>query len=165
MSGPRDYEAKLKKNFVLCRPDARRKKIEAEIRTLTGRKQLRAHEDAGLLELVTYLNEYPSVIIGDFDPAFLALPEEILITVMRDHQKYFGLESRRGELAPHFLAVINLPRDPKGLVRAGHERVLRARFADAQFFWETDQKRKLAEYLPKLAAVTYERRLGSSDLV
>ena len=161
VSGPRDYEAKLKKNFVLCRPDARRKKIEAEIRTITGRKQLRAHEDAALLELVTYLNEYPSVIIGDFDPAFLALPEEILITVMRDHQKYFGLESRRGELAPHFLAVINLPRDPKGLVRAGHERVLRARFADAQFFWETDQKRKLAEYLPKLAAVTYESRLGS----
>jgi glycyl-tRNA synthetase beta chain len=161
VSGPRDYEAKLKKNFVLCRPEARRKKIESEIRALTGRKQLRAHEDAGLLELVTYLNEYPSVIIGDFDPAFLALPEEILITVMRDHQKYFGLESRRGDLAPHFLAVINLPRDPKGLVRAGHERVLRARFADAQFFWETDQKRKLADYLPKLAAVTYESRLGS----
>ena len=119
------------------------------------------HEDAGLLEMVTYLNEYPSVIVGDFDPAYLALPDEILITVMRDHQKYFGLEARDGELAPHFLAVINLPKDPKGLVRAGHERVLRARFADAQFFWETDQKTKLAEHLPKLAAVTYESRLGS----
>jgi glycyl-tRNA synthetase beta chain len=122
---------------------------------------LRAHEDAGLLELVTYLNEYPSVIIGDFDPAFLALPEEILITVMRDHQKYFGLESRRGELAPHFLAVINLPSDLKGLVREGHERVLRARFADAQFFWETDQRTRLGDQLPKLKAVTYESRLGS----
>ena len=80
------------------------------------------------------------VILGDFDPAFLALPEEILITVMRGHQKYFAVENRRGELAPHFLAVINLPQDAKGLVSAGHERVLRARFADAQFFWETDQK-------------------------
>jgi glycyl-tRNA synthetase beta chain len=71
------------------------------------------------------------------------------------------VEGRGGELAPHFLAVINLPRDLKGLVRAGHERVLRARFADARFFWETDQRRSLGDYLPKLAAVTYERRLGS----
>ncbi|MGA2509340.1 MAG: glycine--tRNA ligase subunit beta [Candidatus Acidiferrales bacterium] len=158
---PRDYESRLKSNFVLCRPEARKKKIEAELHSLTARKGLRPHEDAGLLELVVYLNEYPSAILGDFDPAFLALPEEILITVMRGHQKYFAVEDRSGELAPHFLAVINLPRDPKGLVRAGHERVLRARFADAQFFWETDQRIRLGDYLPKLAAVTYERRLGS----
>jgi glycyl-tRNA synthetase beta chain len=161
VSGPRDYETKLKKNFVICRPDLRRKKIEIGLRTLTTPGGLRTHEDAGLLELVTYLNECPSVIIGKFEPAFLALPDEILITVMRGHQKYFAVESRNGDLAPHFLAVINLPRDPKGLIRAGHERVLRARFADAQFFWETDQKTRLGDYLPKLAAVTYERRLGS----
>jgi glycyl-tRNA synthetase beta chain len=161
LDGSRDYEPKLKKNFVLCRPEARSRKIEEEIRRLTGRNKLNVHDDAGLLNLVTYLNEYPSVIMGDFDPAFLSLPDEILITVMRGHQKYFGLETRDGELAPHFLAVINLPGDPKGLVRAGHERVLRARFADAQFFWETDQKRKLGDYLPRLAAVTYESRLGS----
>jgi len=161
LTGARDYEAKLKKNFVLVRPDARRQKIESDIKSLAARKSLRAHSDAGLLDLVTYLNEYPSVILGNFDPAFLALPDEILITVMRGHQKYFALESRNGELAPHFLAVINLPGDAKGIVRTGHERVLRARFADAQFFWETDQKRKLGDYLPKLSAVTYERRLGS----
>jgi glycyl-tRNA synthetase beta chain len=161
VSGPRDYEAKLKRNFVLCRPEARRKKIDAELLTLTKHKGLRTHEDPVLLELVTYLNECPSVILGNFDPSFLALPDEILITVMRGHQKYFAVESRNGELASHFLAVINLPRDPKGLIRAGHERVLRARFADAQFFWATDQKTKLGDYLPKLAAVTYERRLGS----
>jgi glycyl-tRNA synthetase beta chain len=161
VKSPADYEEKLKKNFVLCRPAEREAKIATEIRALTSRGGLRTHEDAELLELVAYLNEYPSVIVGDFDPAYLALPDEILLTVMRDHQKYFGLESRNGELAPHFLAVINLPRDPKGLVRAGHERVLRARFADAQFFWQTDQKIKLGDYLPKLAAVTYESRLGS----
>lgn len=159
--GPIDYEANLKKNFILCRPQARRAKIETEIKSLGSRKSLHAHQDTGLLDLVTYLNEYPTVISGDFDPAFLSLPEEILITVMRDHQKYFALESRSGEIAPHFLAVINQPSDSKGLVVAGHERVLRARFADAKFFWETDQKRKLGEYLPKLAAVTFERRLGS----
>jgi glycyl-tRNA synthetase beta chain len=161
LSGPNDYESKLKKNFVIVRPEERRKKIESEIRSLAGRKNLRAHEDEALLEIVTYLNEYPTVITGSFEPAFLALPEEILITVMRDHQKYFALESRNGELAPNFLAVINLNKDSRGLVRAGHERVLRARFADAQFFWETDQKSRLADYLPKLAHVTYERRLGS----
>ena len=161
LSGPEDYEPKLKKNFVLCRPQARAAKIDMEIRAITKKKNLRVHHDAGLTEMVTYLNEYPSVILGDFDPAYLALPDEILITVMRDHQKYFALEEKNGELAPHFLAVINLPSDPKGLVRAGHERVLRARFADAQFFWETDQKTKLADQLPKLKAVTYESRLGS----
>jgi glycyl-tRNA synthetase beta chain len=161
VTGARDYESKLRRNFVLCRPDERRKKIEGEMRALTSRRSLRAHEDAELLNLVTYLNEYPTVISGDFDPAYLELPDEILITVMRGHQKYFAVEKRAGELAPHFLAVINLPRDAKGLVRAGHERVLRARFADARFFWDSDQKCKLDAYLPKLAAVTYERRLGS----
>lgn len=161
VTGPRDYETKLQKNSVLCRPEARLKKIEGELKALAGSKGLRVRRDAGLLNLVSYLNECPTVILGSFDPAFLTLPEEILVTVMRGHQKYFAVEDRDGELAPHFLAVINLPGDAKGLVRAGHERVLRARFADAQFFWESDQKRRLAGYLPKLAAVTYERRLGS----
>jgi glycyl-tRNA synthetase beta chain len=161
LTGVRDYELKLKKNFVLCRPEARRKKIEVEIRSLTSRKGFHTHADPELLDMVTYLNEYPTVILGDFDPSFLALPEEILITVMRGHQKYFAVEDRDGELTPHFLAVINLPNDSKGLVRAGHERVLRARFADARFFWETDQKKPLGDHLPRLSAVTYERRLGS----
>src|SRR5579871_3791264 len=113
------------------------------------------------MKMVTYLNEYPTAIMGAFDPAFLELPDEILVTVMRDHQKYFALERKNGELAPNFLAVINLAKDTKGLVAAGHERVLRARFADAQFFWESDQKCRLADYLPRLARVTYESRLGS----
>ena len=161
VTGPKDFEQKLKKNFVLVRPEERRKKIEKELKTLAGRKGLRVHEDAGLAGLVVYLNEYPSVIMGDFDAGFLDLPQEILITVMRDHQKYFALEKRDGGLAPHFLAVTNLDRDRKGMVRAGHERVLKARFVDARFFWETDQKCRLADYLPKLAHVTYESRLGS----
>lgn len=161
LDGPKDYEEKLKKNFVLCRPEVRRKKIEMEMRAIASRHGLKAREDAALMDLVTYLNEYPTVILGDFDPAFLALPEEILLTVMRDHQKYFGVETRNGDLAPHFLAVINLEKDAKGLVRAGHERVMRARFADAQFFWNSDQKTKLGDHLPQLAHVTYESRLGS----
>jgi len=156
-----DYEKKLHANGVIVRPQARAEKIEKELALHAKRGGYRIHEDLELKRLVTYLNEFPSVIEGKFDPVFLNLPDEILITVMRGHQKYFAVEKRDGELAPHFLAVINLANDPKGLVRAGHERVLRARFADAQFFWEADQKSRLADYLPKLERVTYESRLGS----
>ena len=156
-----DYEKKLGANGVIVRPAERRAKIEKELAAQTKTSGLRLHADPNLLELVAYLNEFPTVIQGKFDPAFLSLPDEILITVMRDHQRYFALEKRGGELAPAFLAVINLAKDAKGLVRAGHERVLRARFADAQFFWTADQKCRLADYLPKLEKITYESRLGS----
>jgi glycyl-tRNA synthetase beta chain len=155
------YEGALRKNYVLVSPEARRKKIEKELLAQSSRRGMRLHEDKSLADLVVYLNEYPTVISGDFSPAFLELPEEILITVMRDHQKYFALRTRDGRLAPAFLAVINLDKDRHGFIRAGHERVLRARFADARFFWESDQKCRLADYLPKLANVTYESRLGS----
>ncbi len=161
VSGAKDYVQKLKANYVLVRPEDRKEKIEGELKRLAAGKSLRIHEDAHLMDLVTYLNEYPTAIMGSFDPAFLELPDEILITVMRGHQKYFALEKKDGTLAPNFLAVINLDKDKAGLIRAGHERVLRARFADARFFWETDQKCRLADYLPKLSAVTYQEKLGS----
>lgn len=159
--GAKDYASKLKANRVMVSPADRHRKIEAEIHAITKKHGLRVHPDLALLEQVTYLNEYPSVILGSFDEAFLELPAEILVTVMRDHQKYFAVERRSGELAPHFLAVINLDRDRSNLIRQGHERVLRSRFADAQFFWATDQKSRLADSLPKLKQVTYESRLGS----
>ena len=156
-----DYEKRLQKNGVIVRPAHREEKIAKELEAHAKRGSYRIHEDASLRKLVAYLNEYPTVIQGNFDPAFLSLPDEILVTVMRDHQKYFAVEKKNGELAPHFLAVINLDKDGKGVIRAGHERVLRARFADAQFFWRSDQKCRLADYLPKLERVTYESRLGS----
>ena len=156
-----DYEKKLRANGVIVRASARREKVERELAALAKKGSYKVHEDADLLKMVSYLNEFPTVIEGKFDPAFLSLPDEILITVMRGHQKYFAVEKRGGELAPNFLAVINLDKDPKGLTRIGHEKVLRARFADARFFWESDQKCRLADYLPKLERVTYESRLGS----
>jgi glycyl-tRNA synthetase beta chain len=156
-----DYEKRLQANGVIIRPALRREKIERELVAFSKKGSFRVHEDTELLKMVTYLNECPTVIQGDFDPVFLNLPDEILITVMRGHQKYFAVEKRNFELAPHFLAVINHLKDPKGLIRSGHEKVLRARFADAQFFWESDQKCRLADYLPKLERVTYESRLGS----
>jgi glycyl-tRNA synthetase beta chain len=156
-----DYEKKLSSNGVIVRPAKRQEKIEKELAVHAKRGNYHIHEDAALRKLVAYLNEYPTVIQGDFDPSFLNLPDEILITVMRDHQKYFAVEKKNGDLAPHFLAVINVAGDAKGIIRAGHERVLRARFSDAQFFWQADQKCRLADYLPKLERVTYESRLGS----
>ena len=159
--GPKDYVQKLRRNFVLVDPKERRTKIERELRAITGKEKWNLHSDPQLLDLVTYLNEYPTVIRGDFDGEYLDLPSEVTITVMRDHQKYFAVEDRRGELQPHFLAVINLDKDRAGLVRQGHEKVLRARLADAKFFWQTDQKRRLADYVERLAHVTFESRLGS----
>ena len=156
-----DYEKQLRANGVIVRQEERREKISHELAGYAKRAGYAVHPDPSLVQLVSYLNEYPHVIEGAFDPSFLELPDEILITVMRDHQKYFAVEKRGGELAPHFLAVINLARDIQGVVRAGHERVLHARFADARFFWEADQKCRLADILPKLQKVTYESRLGS----
>ena len=161
VSNFQDYEKKLHANGVIARPARRQEKIGRELEGFAKRSGYRIHEDSGLRTLVTHLNEYPTVIQGDFDPAFLNLPDEILVTVMRDHQKYFAVEKKNGELAAQFLAVINTNKDAKGIIRAGHERVLRARFADARFFWESDQKCRLADYLPKLERVTYESRLGS----
>ena len=101
------------------------------------------------------------MILGSFDPEFLSLPAEVLVTVMRDHQKYFALEDADGKLLPHFLAVLNTDGDPDGLIRHGNERVLRARFNDARFFWQTDQKISLRDRVNMLKAVTFQKDLGS----
>jgi glycyl-tRNA synthetase beta chain len=156
-----DYVARMRANFVLARPEERKEKIERELSKLASQRRLRLRPDPNLLEEVVYLNEYPTAILGGFDASYLDLPEEILVTVMRGHQKYFALEDREGRLAPHFAAIINMSSDATGTIRTGHERVLRARFADARFFWDTDQKCRLVDYLPRLAGVTYESRIGS----
>jgi glycyl-tRNA synthetase beta chain len=135
-----------------------RKALDAAARTLPG---ARWREDEPLLDTVVNLTEFPSVILGGFDPQFLALPEEVLVTVMRDHQKYFALEDANGKLLPHFLAVLNTDSDPHGFIRQGNERVLRARFNDARFFWETDQKKSLLERFDLLRSVTFQKDLGS----
>src|SRR5579862_6709785 len=135
-----------------------RKALDAATRTIPG---ARWREDKPLLDTVVNLTEYPSAILGGFDPQFLVLPEEVLVTVMRDHQKYFAVEDATGKLLPHFLAVLNTDSDPQGLIRHGNERVLRARFNDARFFWETDQKKSLLERLELLRHVTFQKDLGS----
>jgi glycyl-tRNA synthetase beta chain len=135
-----------------------RKALDAATRTVPG---ARWREDPELLKTVVNLTEWPSAILGSFDKQFLSLPEEVLVTVMRDHQKYFAVEDETGKLAPHFLAVLNTDGDPDGLIRHGNERVLRARFNDARFFWDTDQKTPLMQRVEMLKAVTFQKDLGS----
>ncbi len=135
-----------------------RKALDAATRTIAG---ARWREDEPLLATVVNLTEFPSVILGSFDPEFLALPEEVLVTVMRDHQKYFAIDDANGKLLPHFLAVLNTASDSDGLIRHGNERVLRARFNDARFFWQTDQKQTLRDRVELLKSVTFQKDLGS----
>lgn len=150
-----DYETELRKNFVILSAEERREKIRGEITALG------AKPDADLLETLTYITEYPTAIKGDFDAAYLTLPAEVLTTVMRHHQKYFSVESAPGRLANHFVAVMNTSGDPEGLVKKGNERVLRARFNDARFFFDVDQQKTLVDRLPDLAKVTFQAKLGS----
>jgi glycyl-tRNA synthetase beta chain len=135
-----------------------RKALDAATRTIPG---ARWREDKPLVATVVNLTEFPSVILGSFDPEFLDLPEEVLVTVMRDHQKYFAIEDANGKLLPHFLAVLNTVGDSDGLIRHGNERVLRARFNDARFFWQTDQKQTLRQRVELLRSVTFQKDLGS----
>jgi glycyl-tRNA synthetase beta chain len=135
-----------------------RKQLDAATRTIPA---ARWHEDKTLVDTVVNLTEFPSVILGNFDPEFLELPEEVLVTVMRDHQKYFAVGDGEHALLPHFLAVLNTDGDPQGVIRHGHERVLRARFNDARFFWQTDQKHPLRERTQWLKQVTFQKDLGS----
>lgn len=148
-----DYQEKLRENYVLVSAAERRARIEAGLQG--------AASDPGLLDTLVYLTEYPTPITGSFDPAFLSLPEEVLVTVMRHHQKYFSVRNQEGRLEPRFIAVMNTKDDPEGLVRQGNERVLRARFNDARFFWDFDQQKPLAARVDDLAHVTWQAQLGS----
>jgi glycyl-tRNA synthetase beta chain len=150
-----DYEQRLRDHYVILSAEQRREKIRKE---LAG---VRIKLDPALLETLVYITEYPTAITGSFDAQFLELPEEVLVTVMRHHQKYFSVEDQRGKLAPQFVAVMNVDADPEGFVRRGNERVLRARFNDARFFWEADRKKTLAGRKLDLAHVTFQAKLGT----
>ena len=159
---PREAYLETLAHSKVLNADARekqiRKQLDAATRTIPG---ARWREDKELLATVVNLTEFPSVILGSFERGFLVLPEEVLVTVMRDHQKYFAIEDANGKLLPHFLAVLNTDGDPDGIIRHGHERVLRARFNDARFFWQTDQKISLRDRVSMLKHVTFQKDLGS----
>jgi glycyl-tRNA synthetase beta chain len=150
-----DYERRLRDHHVILSAAERRDRISTQLAGMGVKR------DDALLETLVYLTEFPTPIAGSFDPRFLELPEEVLVTVMRHHQRYFSVVDGGGKLAPRFVTVMNIPSDPEGFVRRGNERVLQARFSDARFFWDTDQKKKLADRVPDLAHVTFQAKLGS----
>lgn len=156
-----DYRRRLKQARVLVDPEERRAKILRESLRLLKPKGLRLRRDQPLVDLLVDLVEHPAVIRGEFNPEFLALPEEVLVTVMRHHQKYLSVEDGRGRLVPAFLAVIDLDGDGSGEIRRNHQAVLAARFRDAQFFWEADQKMSLLERVSLLEESIFESRLGT----
>jgi glycyl-tRNA synthetase beta chain len=164
LSSPKGYAEALRKAFVVVDVAERRltirKALDAATRTVAG---ARWREDDPLIETVVHLTEWPAVILGNFEPEYLALPEEVLVTVMRDHQKYFAVEGADGKLLPHFLAVLNIQVDEEGYatIRHGNQKVLRARFKDAQFFWDFDQKISLVDRVESLKNVTFQKELGS----
>ena len=156
------YELAMEKSYVIVDPAVRRK------RTMEG--VMRAAADAGgvhaddpeLVDTVTHLVEYPSAVCGSFDQAFLDLPDAVLITAMREHQKYFAVYDEKGSLMPNFVAVNNTQAKDESVVCRGHERVLRARLSDADFFLKEDRKRPLMDRLEDLKQVIYQAQLGTS---
>jgi glycyl-tRNA synthetase beta chain len=161
---PTEYVAALESAKVLVDVEARRQRIrkalDAATRTVAG---ARWREDEALVDTVTHLTEWPSALLGNFEAEYRSLPEEVLVTVMRDHQKYFAVEDAAGKLAPHFLAVLNTEANEQGIavIRHGNERVLRSRFSDARFFWDFDQKIPLVDRVEMLKSVTFQKDLGS----
>src|SRR5947209_4942112 len=160
---PFDYMQVMHEGKVLPDAAARRQLISDELENAARAKHLVVRQDDALLETVVNLTEHPRVILGSFESEYLALPEEVLVTVMRDHQKYFAVEDRSGKLAPNFLAVLNnnAVGEAREIITHGNERVLRARFNDARFFWNTDQRLPLTEPGTLLESVTFQKELGS----
>ena len=156
-----ELREQLRADGVLIGAAEREERIKTELASQAEARGGQVLPDPELLKTVVNLNEYPSVISGSIEPRFLALPQEILVTVMREHQKYFSVVTSSGKLLPAFLAVVNLKAANTDLIRAGHERVLRARLADASFFWETDRKVKLADREPRLRNILFQEKLGS----
>ncbi len=156
------YIATLRDARVIVDPKERGALLAAQLKEAAARAGGEVVPNPGLLEENTFLVEYPSVVVGNFEDKFLALPDEVLITSMREHQRYFSLRGGDSKLLPHFIAVNNtLTRDPD-LVRQGHERVLRARLSDAMFFFQEDSKVPLANRVEALKGVVFHSLLGTS---
>ncbi|MVX59244.1 glycine--tRNA ligase subunit beta [Streptococcus danieliae] len=155
------YEADLRQAFVIADPVERTQMIQDQIRDLEELHGVRVEIDPGLLNEVLNLVEYPTAFLGSFDPKYLDLPEEVLVTSMKAHQRYFVVRDQEGKLLPHFVSVRNGNADHIANVVKGNEKVLVARLEDGEFFWKEDQKLAIEDLLPKLAKVTFHEKIGT----
>ena len=161
ISSPADYETACEKAYIIVDPVRRRSMITEQINKVAKEAGGTAEITPDLLEEVLYLVEYPTALSGAFEEKYLALPAETVITPMRDHQRYFPVKAADGSLLPVFITVRNGGREHLDVVAHGNERVLRARLADAQFFFDEDRKKSLAEHREKLKTVVFQQGLGS----
>lgn len=162
LSAPADYLEALRVAHVIADPQVRRELIREEIARAAAQGGGRVLDDPALLETVTFLVEHPTAVLGSFDPEFLDLPPEVLVSEAKGHQKYFSVTDATGRLQPLFVAVSNTPVEDKAVSRRGYERVLRARLSDARFFFTEDRKRPLASRVDDLKRVVFQQRLGTS---
>jgi len=156
-----EYEIKLKKAFVMADFESRRKRIQDGAVKLATRVGGKVVIDVDLLDEVTSLVEWPEPLLAGFEQKYLDVPAEALITTMQDNQKYFPVVNTRGNLLPHFITVANIRSKQKKKVLQGNERVIRARFSDAEFFWNSDRKVKLESRVDRLKNVVFHNKLGT----
>lgn len=155
------YLAALRDAFVIVEPARRRTVIAAELARVEGETGARVRSDEALLGEVTFLVEYPVAVCGTFPASFLDVPEEVVVSAMRAHQRYFSMEDATGRLANRFVTIAGTITRDEAVVRSGNERVLAARLSDAQFFFREDQKRSLDELAAKLDGVVFQKKLGT----
>lgn len=158
---PRGYADALKDVFVLADPRERRRVIEEQLATLAAKRGGRVVADDELVDINDFLVEWPTSLAGAFDARYLDLPREVIVTALREHQRFFAIEKEDGTLLPGFLTVRNGDEQGLDLVRKGNEDVLVARLEDAKFYWETDLKQPPAALVEKLSAVVWMEGLGS----
>ena len=156
-----EYEAKLKEQFVVVQPNERKQMIVDQANALAAEKNWQLALDEELLEEVTNLVEYPTAFVGSFDEKYLSVPDEVLVTSMKEHQRYFDVRNDQGLLMPHFIAVRNGDNVHLENVIKGNEKVLIARLEDAEFFYNEDKKLTIEACVEKLKNVTFHEKIGS----
>ncbi|WP_066636564.1 glycine--tRNA ligase subunit beta [Desulfolucanica intricata] len=161
VNNPKEYFTKMRSNYVIVDPSERKEVIWQQVQDLALKEGGRVGPDEELLEQVCNLLEYPTTLCGSFEEKYLRLPKEVLVTPMRGHQRYFPVLDREGKLLPRFIAVRNGTADHLDIVREGNEKVLRARLADAEFFFEEDLKIPLADKVDGLKKVVFQESLGT----
>ena len=161
LASPEEYTEKLESAYVMADPAQRRRVIREQILAVAGAEGGAVEEDDELLDEVTNLVEWPTALCGRFDESFLRLPKEVLVTPMREHQRYFPVVDASGGLLPKFIAVRNGTADHLDIVRTGNEKVLRARLSDASFFWDEDLKTPLSGRVDELKKVVWQESLGT----
>ncbi len=161
LRAPASYAGRLERAYVIADFAERRARLNAGVAHAAAEAGGTALIDEALLDEVTALVEWPVPIVGHFEPRFLALPREVVIATIKDHQRYFPIEGRDGRLTGGFVTVSNIESKDPQRVREGNERVVRPRLADAEFFWEQDRKVPLEAHAARLAQVTFQARLGS----